>query len=112
MVLRKLSINKQERKEPGPCFTIYTQISSKWIKYLSRRKNKFLNGKVNLALVAHICNPSYSGGRDQEDSSLKPAWAKWFRFPRPYLEKAHHKKGLAEWLKVWALSSKPSTLNK
>jgi hypothetical protein len=27
------------------------------------------------APVAHACNPSYSGGRDQEDCSLKPAWA-------------------------------------
>jgi hypothetical protein len=25
------------------------------------------------ALVAHICNPSYSGGRDQEDYGLKKA---------------------------------------
>jgi hypothetical protein len=25
--------------------------------------------------VAHACNPSYSGGRDQEDRSLKPAQA-------------------------------------
>jgi hypothetical protein len=25
--------------------------------------------------VAHACNPSYSGGRDQEDHVLKPAWA-------------------------------------
>jgi hypothetical protein len=25
--------------------------------------------------VAHTCNPSYSGGRDQEDLSSKPAWA-------------------------------------
>jgi hypothetical protein len=25
--------------------------------------------------VAHICNPSYSGGRDQEDHSSKPARA-------------------------------------
>jgi hypothetical protein len=24
-------------------------------------------------LVAHTCNPSYSGGRDQEDHSLKSA---------------------------------------
>jgi hypothetical protein len=23
---------------------------------------------------AHACNPSYSGGRDQEDHSSKPAW--------------------------------------
>jgi hypothetical protein len=28
-----------------------------------------------LVQVAHTCNPSYSGGRDQEDRSLKPAWA-------------------------------------
>jgi hypothetical protein len=26
-------------------------------------------------LVAHACNPSYSGGRDQEAHGLKPAWA-------------------------------------
>jgi hypothetical protein len=25
--------------------------------------------------VAHTCNPSYSGGRDQEDRGLKPPWA-------------------------------------
>jgi hypothetical protein len=27
------------------------------------------------ALVAHTCNASYSGGRDQEDHGLKPTWA-------------------------------------
>jgi hypothetical protein len=27
------------------------------------------------ALVAHTCNPSYSGGRDQEDLGSKPAQA-------------------------------------
>jgi hypothetical protein len=27
------------------------------------------------ALVVHACNPSYSGGRDQEDRGLKPALA-------------------------------------
>jgi hypothetical protein len=27
------------------------------------------------APVAHACNPSYSGGRDQEDCGLKPDWA-------------------------------------
>jgi hypothetical protein len=29
--------------------------------------------EVNWAPVAHACNPCYSGGRDQEDCSLKPA---------------------------------------
>jgi hypothetical protein len=28
---------------------------------------------------------------------------------RPYLENIHHKKRAVEWLKVWALSSSPST---
>jgi hypothetical protein len=27
------------------------------------------------APVAHDCNPSYSGGKDQEDNHLKAAWA-------------------------------------
>jgi hypothetical protein len=27
------------------------------------------------AAVAHAYSPSYSGGRDQEDPGLKPAWA-------------------------------------
>jgi hypothetical protein len=27
----------------------------------------------SLAPVAHACNPSYSGGRDQEDHGSKPA---------------------------------------
>jgi hypothetical protein len=58
--------------------------------------------------VAHTCNPSYSGSRDQEDHGSKPAQAK--ELPRPYLEKTHHKKGLVEWLKV--LSSNASTSKK
>jgi hypothetical protein len=51
-------------------------------------------------VVAHAYNPSYSGGRDQEDCSSKP----WFK-------KTLHKKGLV-WLKVKALSSSPSTEKK
>jgi hypothetical protein len=31
--------------------------------------------------MAHTCNPSYSGGRDQEDHSLKPALANSSRDP-------------------------------
>jgi hypothetical protein len=27
-------------------------------------------------LVAHACNPSHLGGRDQEDQGSKSAWAK------------------------------------
>jgi hypothetical protein len=48
---------------------------------------------LSQVLVSHTCNPSYSGGRDQEDLGLKPAW-------RPYLsQKTNHKKGLVQWLK-------------
>jgi hypothetical protein len=34
------------------------------------------NTLARLGLVAHPCNPSYWGGSDQEDHSLKPARAK------------------------------------
>jgi hypothetical protein len=40
-------------------------------------------------LVAHTCNPSYSGGRDQEDPCSKPAQAN--SSLRPYLEKSFTK---------------------
>jgi hypothetical protein len=58
-------------------------------------------------LVAHTCNPSYSGSRDQKDHGWKPVWTK--KFMRPYLEKSFTKIGLVEWLKVKALSSSPNT---
>jgi hypothetical protein len=40
--------------------------------------------------VAHAHKPSYSGGRDQKDCSLKPAPAN--SSTSSYLEKIHHKK--------------------
>jgi hypothetical protein len=46
---------------------------------------------ANLVLVAHACNPSYWGGRDQEDSGSKPTWANSSK--RLYLEKPFTKKG-------------------
>jgi hypothetical protein len=59
-------------------------------------------------LVAHAYNPSNSGGRDQEDCGSKPAQAN--SSGDPILKKLFiKKKGLLEWLKVWALSSSPST---
>jgi hypothetical protein len=33
------------------------------------------NKKESWALVAHACNTSHSGGRDQKDQGLKPAQA-------------------------------------
>jgi hypothetical protein len=43
------------------------------------------------ALVAHTCNPSYSGGRDQEDGGWNSAWANssWYSI----LKKPITKKG-------------------
>jgi hypothetical protein len=32
--------------------------------------------KKKTAPVAHACNHSYSGDRDQEDQGLRPDWAK------------------------------------
>jgi hypothetical protein len=55
--------------------------------------------------VANTFIPSYSGGRDQEDSGSKPA--KGNSSMRPYLEKPFTKIGLVEWLKVKAMSSRP-----
>jgi hypothetical protein len=47
-----------------------------------KKKKKVVKSWV---LVAHTCNPSFSGGRDQEDRSSKPAPGK--QFVRPYLKK-------------------------
>jgi hypothetical protein len=61
----------------------------------------FLISKLTTSLrvlVAHACNSSYSGDRDQEDCGSKPSWAK--SSVRLYLEKTLHKKGLVEWFKV------------
>jgi hypothetical protein len=57
-----------------------------------------------------MLGPSYSGGKDQEDHSSKPAQAN--SYARPYVEKLFTKIGLVEWLKVKALSSIPSTAKK
>jgi hypothetical protein len=56
---------------------------------------------------AHACNPSYSGDRDQEDSSLKPDWANSLQ--DPISKNLITKIGL---VKVKALRSSPSTTQK
>jgi hypothetical protein len=61
--------------------------------------------------VAHACNPSYSGGRDQETCGSKPAQAN--SSTRPYLEnKTLHKNGADGVLKMNILSSSSSTTKK
>jgi hypothetical protein len=59
--------------------------------------------------MASACNPSYSGGRDQEDCSSKPAWANSSGDP---VSKTLRKNGLVEWLQVKAMSSSPSIAKK
>jgi hypothetical protein len=63
--------------------------------------------------VAHACNPSYTGGRDQEDHSLKPARANSSRNPiskKPFTKKK--KKGWWWSGSRWALSSSPTPQKK
>jgi hypothetical protein len=54
--------------------------------------------------VADACNPSYSGGREQEYHSSNPAWEN--SSLRPYLKEHFIKIGLVEWFKVKALKKK------
>jgi hypothetical protein len=61
-------------------------------------------------LVAHSCNnPSYSGDRDQEDQGSKQTLANSSQDP---ISKNPSQKGLAECLKVKALSSSPRIAKK
>jgi hypothetical protein len=41
----------------------------------AQEKPQIQKSKYDWELVAHACNPSYSGGRDQEDHSSKPVLA-------------------------------------
>jgi hypothetical protein len=55
-----------------------------WVVYMTPFKFmlKFiLKRKEGWVLVAHACNPSYLGDRDQEDGSLKPARGNSSRAP-------------------------------
>jgi hypothetical protein len=60
------------------------------------------------ALVAHTCNPSFLGGRHQENHSSKPAQVNSLLDPISKKKKIT-KNGVPEWLKVKAPSSNPGT---
>jgi hypothetical protein len=67
--------------------------------------------------VAHTCNPSYSGGRDQEDHDSKPAQANSSQDPiskNPSQKRADGVAQIVENLprKHEALSSNPSMTRK
>jgi hypothetical protein len=55
--------------------------------------------------VAHACNPSYSGGRHQEDQGLKPAWAN--NFQGSILKKQTGVGDLAQWKSTCLASARP-----
>jgi hypothetical protein len=58
--------------------------------------------------VAHTCNSSYSGGRDQEDCSSKLAGANSSQDTiSKKKKKNHHKKGLVEWFQGVGPEFKP-----
>jgi hypothetical protein len=58
-------------------------------------KHSFIiKSQYKVGAGGHACNPSYSGGRDQEDHSLKLAQANSSK--DPILKTTHHKKGLVE----------------
>jgi hypothetical protein len=48
--------------------------------------------------VAHICNPNYSGGRDQEDRGSKPAWTNSLQDPILKIPNAKRAGGVAQGL--------------
>jgi endogenous inhibitor of DNA gyrase (YacG/DUF329 family) len=90
-----------------PCI-ILSYINPNSCFYMNKTSNK--NQETSPALVAHVCNPSYSGGRDQENHGSKPAQAN--SSVRPYCKKTFTKIELMEWLNVKALSLSPSAANK
>jgi hypothetical protein len=49
--------------------------SEQLCEILIKKKKKKKGVCGGQALVAHACNPSYSGGSDQQDHGLKPARA-------------------------------------
>jgi hypothetical protein len=65
--------------------------SKRWIQRINETKSWFFERQTSQALVAHTHNPSYLGGRDQEDGGSKPAWANSSKDPilkKPITEKA------------------------
>jgi hypothetical protein len=51
---------------------------------LDYKVNILSQKQTSQTLVAHTCNPSYSGGRNQEDLSSKPAWANSLTLSQKY----------------------------
>jgi hypothetical protein len=93
MIVLETHLSKRESPEPSGCLRCV--------------KGSLKNAPLRWEQKSYVCNPSYSGDRDQEDHGLKPAQGNSSR--DPILKKSHHKKGLVMWLKVKALSSNKQT---
>jgi hypothetical protein len=80
-------------KSVGDVAKIVAHLPSKWEGLSS---NPYIYKKnLSWARMTHAYNPSYSGGRNQEDLGSKPAWA--YRSRDPISEKTHHKKRRGGW---------------
>jgi hypothetical protein len=78
---------------------------------------KWSKNRESWVLVAHTCNPSYSGGRDQEDHGSKPAPGKYSSdsiSKIPNTKQSWHNDSVIEHLlsKHKVLSSNPNTAEK
>jgi hypothetical protein len=69
---------------------IYVNVTKKYTVQLKILIKIFI--KSRQVLVAHTCNLSYPGSRDQEDGGSKPTWANSSRDPISKRQ-PHHKKG-------------------
>jgi hypothetical protein len=67
--------NKNKKNMEGCPPRVFLLVGEALIKYSTTRTHG------SWAPVAHTCNPSYSGGRDQEDRGSKPAPANGFLDP-------------------------------
>jgi hypothetical protein len=72
---------------------------------------------LSWAPMAHVCDPSYLGGRDREDHGLRPAWANSLQDPISKITRAKWTRDLVQTIecllcKCKALSSNPSPIKK
>jgi hypothetical protein len=92
---------KEAHKEKAPNYRregiLQNESEKTTARILSGALMKGLKTKTSWVPVTHTCNPGYSGGRDQENRGLKPAWA---NSSRDSISKIPNKKRVVEWLKM------------
>jgi hypothetical protein len=94
---REIFFLNQKYSIPGNLANLHSSMIDSYF-LLFNLKTQFKSIYASQALVAHACNPSYSGGGGQEDHRSKPAHAN--SSGRTYLKKTFYKKGLVQWLMV------------